>query len=288
MASMATIASMAPVLLLLLVACARRETRPSATPAPSAGAEQAAPVAVSRLRPRILATWPHDRTSFTQGLLCHRGALYESTGLYGRSTLRRLALETGEAVLRRDLAPTQFGEGLALGNVGALGNLGHLENVELVQLTWREGVALRYDPETLAPRGEFRYSGEGWGLVFDGQRYVRSDGTAVLRFHDAGSFAETGRLEVTLDGRGVDRLNELEWSEGSLYANRWGTDEILRIDPASGKVTAVIDASGLLSDAERRAAEVLNGIAYDPERRVFYLTGKLWPRLFEVVFEAMP
>jgi len=268
-----------------LFGCARHEpgvaTGGAAGTAAAGSASAAAAVvapgdAVQRLRPRVLATWPHERSSFTQGLLWHRGTLYESIGLYGKSALRRLELETGAASSERRLAPAFFGEGLALGDG------------ELVQLTWREGVAFRFDPESLAPRGEFHYTGEGWGLAFDGRRYVRSDGSDILRFHDAVSFSETGKLAVTLNGRAADRLNELEWSAGALYANRWQTDEILRIDPASGRVTAVIDASDLLAQEDRAGADVLNGIACDPARGVFYLTGKLWPKLFEVVFEPAP
>jgi len=226
--------------------------------------------AVARLGVEIVAIYPHDPEAYTQGLLWHEGLLYESTGLRGASSLRQVDLATGLIRQRRDLSRTLFGEGLA--RVGE----------ELIQLTWEAGRALRYDLETFQPKGEFTYSGEGWGLCFDGQRLVMSDGSDTLTFRDPKTFAVIGRIAVTLDGRPLTQLNELECVEGEVYANIWRTDRIVRIDPATGLVRAVIDATGLLPPGERAHTDVLNGIAWRPETDTFFLTGKLWPRLFEV------
>lgn len=227
-----------------------------------------------RLRLEVLGRFPHDETSFTQGLLWHEGALYESTGQYGESKLRRIDLESGRVEAEHRLAPTYFGEGLA--RVGD----------RLVQLTYREGQALVYDLASFEPRGTWRYEGEGWGLCFDGRTLFMSDGTSRIARRDPESFAVTEHLPVTLEGRPVGAVNELECAEGWLYANVWQTDWVLRIDPASGGVAAIIDASplrrglGLPPGGDR----VLNGIAYRPETATFLLTGKNWPEIFEVVF----
>ncbi len=239
---------------------------------PPATTASAAP-APRRLAVRVVAVYPHDPEAFTQGLVWHRGALYESTGLYGSSTLRRVDLATGAVERRVDLPARLFGEGLAL--VGA----------RLVQLTWQEGLALSWDVERFEPRGERRYQGEGWGLCYDGRRLVMSDGSGRLTFRDPESFAVIGELAVTVDGRPAERLNELECVGGEIWANVWGSGDVLRIDAASGRVTAVADASGLLSPLERAGTDVLNGIAHRPETGTFLLTGKLWPKLFEVAFE---
>ncbi len=223
---------------------------------------------------RVVATYPHDTDAYTQGLLWHDGTLYESTGQYGESTVRQVELATGRVLRQAELPREYFGEGLAL--VGD----------RLVQLTWQEGVALIWGLADFAPRGEHRYTGEGWGLCYDGRRLVMSDGSARLTFRDPESFAVTGGVDVAVAGVPADRLNELECVEGVVYANVWRDQEIFRIDPDNGRVTAVIDASGLLSAKERLPADVLNGIAYRPETGTFFVTGKLWPKLFEVVFEG--
>lgn len=234
---------------------------------------RAEPAPVEQLRVRVLAVHPHDASSFTQGLLWHDGSLYESTGQYGGSRLRRVVPATGEVLQDVALDADLFGEGLA--RVGD----------RLVQLTWRNRRGLVYDLATLTRRGEVAYETEGWGLCHDGAALWMSDGSTRLTRRDPVSFAAYGEVEVTLEGRPVARLNELECAEGWIYANVLDSDRILRIDPASGAVRAVIDASDLLSPAERSTADVLNGIAHDPETGVFYLTGKYWPKLFEVVFE---
>ncbi|HXO18347.1 MAG TPA: glutaminyl-peptide cyclotransferase [Thermoanaerobaculia bacterium] len=240
--------------------------------AAAAPAPPAAPSPAARLKVKVLATHPHDPQAYTQGLVWDGGALYESAGLYGRSSLRRVAPATGLVERRIDLAPGFFAEGLAL--VGK----------RLVQLTWQEGIAFAYDRDSFARVGEFPYQGEGWGLCYDGRRLVMSDGSDRLSFHDPVTFAAVGGIGVTLDGMPARALNELECVGGFVYANVYQTDRILKIDPRSGRAVAEIDASGLLSETERAAAEVLNGIAWDPRSRRFWITGKLWPKMFEVEF----
>jgi glutamine cyclotransferase len=251
-------------------------------PSPSASPKLATapPAVASPVRPiehlgvHVLKTHPHDVASYTQGLLWYQGKLFESAGQYGRSDLREIDPETGAVRRRVALPGNVFGEGLAL--VGT----------RLFQLTWREGVAFSWDLATFAKGPEFRYAGEGWGLCFDGKRLIRSDGTDVLTFHDAATFAETGRLSVRREGQPVFYLNELECVGSEVYANVYQTDEIVRIDAATGEVTASIDASGLITPQERLAgAEVLNGIAWNPKKKLFYVTGKLWPKMFEVRLE---
>lgn len=227
------------------------------------------------LKAEVVSTYPHDQSAFTQGLLLHEGDLYESTGLYGRSTLRRVDLQTGGVFRRVSLPDELFGEGLA-----RVGN-------RLVQLTWQEGRALVYDMLRFEQVGQFQYDGEGWGLCHDGKRLVMSDGSHRLTFRDPETFAVIGQVEVRTNGRPQARINELECVNGTVYANVWSTDRLLEIDPNDGHVRAVIDASNLLSEEERRALNpdaVLNGIAYDPATKTFLLTGKLWPKLFRVRF----
>lgn len=225
------------------------------------------------LRAEAIAVFPHDPAAFTQGLLFHNGRLYESTGLYGRSELREVDLESGAVVRRRPLEARLFGEGLA--RVGD----------RLIQLTYREGVALVYDLDTFEELERFRYSGEGWGLCFDGAVLWMSDGSSSLQRRDPQSFELLGRLEVRREGREVPRLNELACAEGAIVANVWLSTELVRIDPQSGAVTAVIDASALVPDDPRVRNDrdaVLNGVAFDPESGRWWLTGKLWPVLYEV------
>lgn len=231
------------------------------------------------LRVQVVRSFPHDPAAFTQGLVWHRGRLFESTGLYGRSSVREVERGTGRVLRRRNLAPRLFGEGLAL--VGD----------RLVVLTWKEGLAEVLDRDSLRLRDAHRYAGEGWGLCHDGRSLVQSDGSANLTFRDPATFAARRRLAVFLERPAfglragpVTMLNELECVGGSVWANVWQTDAIVRIDARSGRVTAVVDASGLLTAREQAGADVLNGIAWDPARRSYLLTGKLWPRLFEARF----
>jgi glutaminyl-peptide cyclotransferase len=225
-----------------------------------------------RLTVQVLASAPHDRGAFTQGLVWYEGALYESTGLYGQSTVREVDRTTGEVRRQVPLDPTVFAEGLAQ------------FDSRLIQITWQQGVAFVYDLATFERLDQLTYTGEGWGLCNDGTRLVMSDGSSNLTFRDPQTFAAIGTVGVTLDGRPIDRLNELECVGDRVYANIWMTDLIVRIDPSTGRVDAAIDAANLLAPQERFGADVLNGIAYDPEQDVFLITGKLWPRLFEVRF----
>lgn len=267
----------AAALVALSVTACTGETPPSSDRA-VAGSTAAAPAPgpPARLQVRVLATYPHDPEAFTQGLLIHDGVLYESTGRYGHSSLRRVEPETGEVLAERTLSPNLFGEGLA--RVGE----------RLVQLTWREGVAPVWDLATLEQVDRFSYQGEGWGLTFDGERLVMSDGSAWLVFRDPSTFEELDRVLVTLEGRPLQDLNELEWVDGVVWANVWGSSSVVRIDPGSGAVTAVADLSELLTrlpPEEARGIDVLNGIAWWPEREAFVVTGKLWPRAFLIRLE---
>ena len=226
-------------------------------------------------RPEVVASFPHDREAYTQGLLLHSGRFYESTGLVGRSTLRRVVPATGMVEWRFTLAGNLFGEGLAL--VGD----------RFIQLTWQNNVAMIYDLD-FNRAGTFDYQGEGWGLCYDGARLVMSDGSNRLFFRNPQTFAVIGEVAVTRGGSAVSRLNELECVGKLVYANVYQTDTIVRIDPASGQVLTTIDASGLLTPAEAVGVDVLNGIAFDPASGHFFLTGKLWPKLFEVRFDFDP
>lgn len=240
---------------------------PVASPPSTAAAEAAVPVLV----PRIVARYPHDPEAFTQGLVWHKGALYESVGLAGRSDVRRVELRTGKTLTRTPIPAGEFGEGLA-----AWGN-------ELVSLTWHDGVAHRWSAPKLKPLGTLSYSGEGWGLAADATGFVRSDGSATLVFHDPRTFAERRRLPVTVRGRAITQLNELEMIDGAIFANVWHTPYILRIDPASGRVTAIVDLSAIVAEVGSRDPEhVANGIAWDPSARRLFVTGKRWPTLFEI------
>ena len=226
---------------------------------------------------RILETYPHDRDAFTQGLFFEDGDLYESTGQYGESSLRKVALETGEVVRQTALPQSHFGEGAAMAGG------------DIYVLSWREGTAFRFSAGDFKLRNSFSYEGEGWGLTFDGEQLIMSDGTPELRFLDPLTFAETRRMTVTLRGKPLANLNELEWIDGEIYANVWQTEAIVRIDPASGAVAGIIDLRGLLADEEFVAGQtdVLNGVAHNGEDGVLYVTGKNWPKLFKVKLVEM-
>lgn len=239
-------------------------------------ADPVAPASPRQLVARVVRRYPHRPDAFTQGLLFHEGVLYESTGRRGLSELRLVDLATGSVRRRRALSERYFGEGLA--RVGE----------RLVQLTWTSGRAIVFSRDDFEPVRELEYAGEGWGLCFDGERLVMSDGSAWLSFRDPDTFAEQQRVRVTHAGRPLGRLNELECVDGLVWANVWTTDEIVAIDPDRGEVTAVVDASGLLSREERAGTDVLNGIAWAQDRGHFLITGKLWPWLFEVDFVPAP
>ncbi len=218
----------------------------------------------------VVHTYPHDRDAFTQGLEVVDGVFYEGTGLNGRSSIRKVKIDTGEVLQKRDVPAEYFGEGITV-----RGN-------ELFQLTWQSGVALVYDRATFAPKRQFKYSGEGWGLTQDKTALIMSDGSEFLRFLDPATFAEKRRVRVTVAGAPLKNLNELEYVKGEVFANVWQTDYVARIDPATGNVNGYIDFRGLLTSREREATDVLNGIAYDEATDRLFITGKLWPRVFEV------
>ena len=225
---------------------------------------------------RVMRSLPHDTQASTQGLLIHDGRLFESTGGYGTSTVREVDLETGKVVRERRLADALFAEGLAW--VGD----------RLVQLTWRTGVGFLYEPDTLRPVGSFPYEGEGWGLAFDGERLAMSDGTATLRFLDPGSFRETHRVEVAGPDGPIAGLNELEFVGDALYANVWRTERVAIIDPDSGDLRGWLHLDGILPVVFRREGTAeMNGIAYDEAADRLFVTGKRWPRVFEIEMDAL-
>jgi glutaminyl-peptide cyclotransferase len=241
--------------------------------APSGPSTPPSPKGPEQLRVRVVSTRPHDTGAYTQGLVWDQGTLYESDGMYSESSLRQVDPGTGEVKRQIKVPDRYFAEGLAL--VGD----------QLFQLTWQEGTAFVYRAKDFAKVREVSYQGEGWGLCHDGKRLIMSDGSDRLTFRDPESFSVLGSVQVRQAGTPVDKLNELECVDGVVYANVWMTEKILRIDPATGEVTAVINASGLLSPADYQAgAEVLNGIAWMPETKTFLITGKHWPLMFEVEF----
>ena len=217
----------------------------------------------------VVRSYPHDPEAFTQGLVFRDGFLYESTGLNGRSSLRKVAIETGRVVQRKALDARYFAEGLTDWRD------------RLIQLTYTTNVGFVYTLSTFATENAFSYTGEGWGLTHDGRRLIMSDGSAALRFLDPETFAETGRVVVRADGRSVEQLNELEYVRGRVYANVWLTNRVAMIDPASGQVAGWLDLAGLLP-AGSRGHDVLNGIAYDAVGDRLFVTGKRWPRVYEV------
>lgn len=223
-------------------------------------------------RVAVVATYPHDRGAFTEGLFWHGGRLFESTGLEGRSTIREVRLADGKVLRRRTLPPDVFGEGIV-----AWGD-------RLIGLEWQTGRGSVWSLARFSPLRRFAYKGEGWGLTRDARRLIMSDGTDRLRFLDPLTLAETGRVAVRAEGRPVARLNELEWIDGEVWANIWQTDRIARIDPKTGRVKGWIDLTGLLPPGERLAGDtdVLNGIAWDAKRRRVFVTGKNWPKLYEI------
>ncbi|HVP57666.1 MAG TPA: glutaminyl-peptide cyclotransferase [bacterium] len=219
---------------------------------------------------RVVHAYPHDPGAFTEGLIYRDGELLESTGLYGRSSLRRVKLETGEVLQSRSIAAQHFGEGLTDWDG------------RLIQLTLNSGFGFVYDLNTFAVVDTFGYSGAGWGLTHDRSQLIMSDGTPTLRFLDPVTFRETGHVTVMDGGVPVANLNELEYVKGEVYANVWQTDFIARIAPKSGRVTGWINLASLRALAGGDSADVLNGIAYDTHSDRLFVTGKLWPKLFEI------
>lgn len=236
---------------------------------------------------QIVHTYPHDRNAFTEGLLYLNGYLYEGTGMPGFSDIRKVKLETGEVVQKRDLPEAYFGEGIIAWKD------------KLLELTWQTQIGFIYNLNTFALQKEFHYSGEGWSMTTDGKRIFMDDGTPQIRIWDPETLQETGRITVTDQGQPIDKspnwcsgprcLNEMEWVKGEIYANIWETERIARIDPVSGKVVGWIDCTGLLAPLDRNEdpdspqhTDVLNGIAYDAQGDRLFVTGKRWPKLFEI------
>lgn len=244
---------------LLLIGCG--EGDPASRDADESGGPR-------RLSYEIVTTPPHSTSALTQGLLLHDGAYYESTGGYGMSTLRRVDPKSGRVLQRRNLSKKHFGEGLAL------------RDGRLYQLEWKGGTGFIYDRESFEPVGDFRYDGEGWGLAWDGKHFILSDGTASLRFLDPESFEVIRSVEVRDDRGPVDLLNELEFVDGKVFANRWHQDQIVVIDPETGLVEAILDLTDLERPRPHDPEAVLNGIAYDPNTGLLHVTGKLWTKVY--------
>jgi glutamine cyclotransferase len=217
-------------------------------------------------------SYPHDPQAFTQGLFFKDGYLYEGTGLKGHSSIRKVQLETGKVMQKKDIADEYFGEGIA-----PVGN-------DIVGLTWTSNVGFVFDAKTFSLKRKFTYEGEGWGLAAGGDHLYMSDGSPAIRVLDPDTLVETRRIQVSAEGKPIPNLNELEWVEGQLFANIWGSNVIARIDPASGKVVGWIDLTGLADPQWKGMGtdDVLNGIAYDEKRRRLFVTGKHWPRIFEI------
>ena len=237
-------------------------------PSADVRAQRRAPTPVSGYR--VIKAYPHDSGAYTQGLIYRGGFLYESTGQNGRSTLRKVNLETGAVLQQRRVDDAHFAEGLAEWKG------------RLIQLTWQSNVAFVYDLATFAPVKTLKYPGEGWGLTAGPDSLILSDGTADLRVLDPATFKEIRRVTVRDGGAPIDQLNELEFVRGEVWANVWHTDRIARIDPRTGRVTGWIDLSGLMSMYRLDAESVLNGIAYDAASQRLFVTGKMWPKLFEI------
>ena len=219
---------------------------------------------------KVLAAYPHDPMAFTQGLAIEGGQLYEGTGLYGASTVRRVDLASGRPEKQRALNPRYFGEGIAI-----LGG-------RLYQITWMNGAAVVYNLDTFEVERTMQYDGEGWGLTHDGKQLIMSDGSATLRFRDPQTFAVTREIEVRDNGVPLAMLNELEYIDGEIWSNIWYDDRIARISPADGTVLGFIDLSTLYPKSVRGSEAVLNGIAYDAKAKRLFVTGKNWPQLYEI------
>ncbi len=226
----------------------------------------------------VVHTYPHDPTAFTEGLFYLKGFLYESTGLEGHSTIRKVRLDTGAVLQKIDIPAQYFGEGIVEWR-------GHI-----ISLTWKSQVGFVFDLATLTKQRQFSYSGEGWALTRNDKELIMSDGTPELRFLDPATLKETHRITVTIDGKALANVNELEWVKGEVYANVWQTDWIVRIDPSSGRVVGAINLSGLLKPEDKvpGQTDVLNGIAYDAKNDRLFVTGKYWPKLFEIRLQPVP
>ena len=220
---------------------------------------------------KVANTYPHDQSAFTEGLVFEDGVLYEGTGLRGYSNLRRVKLETGEILQICELPPQFFGEGVTI-----YGN-------KIIQLTWQSHIGFVYDKYSFKLLQEFNYPDEGWGITHDGKNLIMSDGTSTLHFLNPETFEEISQIEVSANNVSVTRINELEYIQGEIYANIWQTERIARIDPLTGQVIGWIDLKGILSpEDDSETVDVLNGIAYDAKNDRLFVTGKFWPKLFEI------
>lgn len=263
-----------PLLILALIAGCNGKG-PDKNPDTTAITPQPPPPAAPSKLPvagfEVVKTFPHDTAAFTEGLLFHDGALFESTGLNDSSSIRKVELETGKVLRKTDMASEYFGEGLTL------------VNGKLYQLTWRNGVGFVYDMLTFQPADTFRFYGEGWGLTTDGTQIFMSDGTEFIRVLDAATLEVRRVLPILAENTAVRNLNELEYIKGELWANVWQTDRIARIDPATGAVKGWIDLTNIFPASERtRRVDVLNGIAYDAAGDRVFVTGKFWPKLYQI------
>jgi glutamine cyclotransferase len=220
----------------------------------------------------VVHAYPHDPSAFTEGLFYLNGYLYESTGLEGHSSIRKVRLETGKVVKKLDIPAQYFGEGIVEWH-------GHL-----ISLTWKTHIGFIFDLHTFKLQHEFHYKGEGWALTRNDRHLIMSDGTPQLRYLDPDTLTETGNIEVTVEGKALNNVNELEWVKGQIYANVWQTNWIVRIDPSNGRVVGAVNLTGLLKPADivMGQTDVLNGIAYDAKNDRLFVTGKNWPKLFEI------
>jgi glutaminyl-peptide cyclotransferase len=263
---------------IFVIACSASQVtnRPQEASGNQQGNGTKSPAGVQTFTYEVIKTYPHDPEAYTQGLVFHEEVLFESTGLNGRSSIRKVDLLTGKVLKKVDVAPQFFGEGLALFNGRAY------------QLTWQSQRGFIYDLTEFGLIDTFSYTGEGWGLTHDGRSLIMSDGTPRIRFLKPDNLAVERVINVTDGSIPISQINELEYIKGEIYANIYMTDRIARIDPQSGKVTAwIINLSGLLSPEDRqRPVDVLNGIAYDAARDRLFVTGKLWPKLFEIKLKA--
>jgi glutaminyl-peptide cyclotransferase len=226
--------------------------------------------AVPEYTAEIVKTYPHDPNAFTEGLLFRNGFLYESTGRNGQSAIREVNLRTGQVVREKALDSQYFGEGIVVWKNS------------LIQLTWRNEIGFVYDLKTFEPRSNFHYSGQGWALTTDGSRLIMSDGTTDLRILDPNTLNESGRIHVTCEGRTIGNINELEWVKGEVYANVWRTNVIVRINPTSGEIAGLIDLTDIAPPIAQPPENVPNGIAYDAAANRLFVTGKLWPNLYQI------
>lgn len=265
--------ALALLLFLTLPACGDRAASPanSSNAAVPTATATPAPAAIPVYTYEVVATYPHDPKAYTQGLVILDGTLYESTGQYGESSLRKVELKKGKVKKKLDVPGQYFAEGMTI------------LNGKIYQLTWQQGKCFVYDLKDFKLEGEFSYEGEGWGLTTDGQSLILSDGSNQLRFIDPATFRVTRTINVAHDGEPLGEINELEYIHGEIYANVWKTDRIARIDPQTGRVLAWIDMAGIRPEETLGNVEnVLNGIAYDQEHERLYVTGKRWPKLFEI------